>query len=98
MQRQTEMENTMRMAHLEFMSSLEKALDLLEKDIDEAAAMSSLCTDEWCNATEGVIDELHKCIYSISEPRWLTKEDTQGIRRLRERVKGLYARYQSIRP
>ncbi|MEW6594034.1 MAG: hypothetical protein AB1413_04095 [Thermodesulfobacteriota bacterium] len=97
MQRQIEMENTMLIAHREFMANLAKSLDILEKEISEAATMTSICTDEWCNATEGVIDELHKCIYSISEPRWLTKEDTQGIKKLREKVKNLYAKYKSIR-
>lgn len=95
MQKQTDMELAMLTAHREFMNGLEKALEMLEKDIAEAGEMSHICTDEWCQATESVIDELHKSIYSISEPRWLSSEDSQKIRDLRQRVKNLYAQYKA---
>ena len=95
MQKQTDMELAMLTAHREFMTGLEKAIDLLEKDIAEAGEMSHICTDEWCRATESVIDELHKSIYAISEPRWLTNEDSEKIRNLRQRVKNLYAQYRA---
>jgi hypothetical protein len=98
MQRQIEMEETMLRAHREFMINLEKSIELLAQDISEAAEMTEICTDEWCNATENVVDELHKCIYSISEPRWLTEEDSKKISNLRRRVHDLYAQYKSIRP
>jgi len=91
------MENTMLRAHREFMDGLRKSLDIMDKDITEASEMSNICTNEWCNATEGVIDELHKCVYSISEPRWLTKEDSLAIRNLRNRIKDLYLKYKSVR-
>lgn len=95
MQRQIQMEETMVLAHREFMTNLEKTIDLLGQDIDEATEMTQICTDEWCNATEDVIDELHKCIYSISEPRWLTAEDSKKISQLRRRVHDLYAKHKS---
>lgn len=97
MQRQVDMENSMLLAHREFVTNLDKSLDMLDRDIDEAEEMTHICTDEWCLATEDVIDELHKCIYSISEPRWSSKEDSENIRRLRNRVKGIYLKYKSVR-
>lgn len=97
MQKQIDMENAMLMAHRDFVANLEKSLDMLDKDIDEAAEMSQICTDEWCLATEDVIDELHKSIYSISEPRWATNEDSKHIRSLRNRVRDLYAKYKSVK-
>ena len=97
MQRQIEMEETMLMAHREFTTNLEKSIELLAQDISEAAEMTQICTDEWCNATENVVDELHKCIYSMSEPRWLTEEDSKKISNLRHRVHDIYAQYKSIR-
>lgn len=97
MQRQVQMEEAMILAHREFMSNLEKSIDLLEHDIDEAAEMTQICTDEWCLSTEGVVDELAKVIYSISEPRWLTDEDSKKISHLRHRTHDLYAKYKSVR-
>jgi hypothetical protein len=55
--------------------------------------MSSICTDEWCKATENYIDDLHKSIYSISEPRWFSGEETKKIRSLRNRIKDLYVKF-----
>ncbi len=96
MQRQIEMENTMLRAHREFMENLDKSLDLLDKDINEASEMTHICTDEWCRSTESVLDELAKLIYSLSEPRWLKDEDSKKISGLRCRVHDLYARYRSM--
>ena len=42
----------------DFIHSMEESLNMLEKDIDEAAEMSEKCTGEWCEATEHVIDVL----------------------------------------
>lgn len=97
MQRQIEMEETMLLAHREFMSNLDNSLGMLDKDISEAAEMTQICTDEWCLSTEGVLDELAKVIYSISEPRWLTDEDSKKISQLRHRVHDLYAKYKNVR-
>ena len=97
MQKQIDMENAMLMAHREFVTNLEKSLGMLDEDISEAAEMTHICTDEWCLATEDVIDELHICIYSISEPRWATNEDSKKIRNLRNRVKELYRKYKSVK-
>jgi hypothetical protein len=79
----------------EFIQNMEKSLDILEKGIDEAAEMRQICTDEWCQATEHVIDELSNSIFSISEPRWASEEDSKKIRALRRRVHDLYAKYKS---
>jgi hypothetical protein len=97
MKRQIEMEETMLRAHREFMSHLEKSLDLLTQDIDEAKEMTHICTDEWCLATESVLDELAKVIFAISEPRWLSKEDSKKISALRHRIHDLYARYKAVK-
>ena len=96
MQRQTEMENSMLQAHREFVTNLNKSVDMLDGDIKEAAGMTEICTEEWCFAIEDVIDELHKCIYSISEPRWLTEDDSKALRDLRRRVRDIYVKYKGI--
>ncbi len=97
MQRQKQMEESFLKAHREFMDNLGESIELLEQDIEETAEMEKICTDEWCQATETNLDELSKLVYSISEPRWLTSEDSKFISGLRRRVHDLYAQYRSMK-
>lgn len=96
MQKQKDMENTMLMTHRNFIEGLEKSISILEKDLGEAGEMEHVCSDEWCQAIEDYIDELHKSIYSISEPRWATAGDSEKIKELRKRIKKLYTKYEKI--
>jgi DNA polymerase III delta prime subunit len=93
MQQQKDMEATMLLAHRQFVEELNKALDILDKEIKEAQEMENICTGEWCYSTDVVIDELHKQVFSISEPRWATDEDSKKIKALRRRIKDLYVRF-----
>ncbi|WP_045221883.1 hypothetical protein [Desulfonatronum thioautotrophicum] len=79
-----------------YVAALEKSLDELERDIEEAAGMTEVCTDEWCAAAEHVIDELNKSLYAISEPRWSSEEDSRRIKELKRRVYDLYAKYRNL--
>ena len=79
-----------------FVNSMEKSLNQLEKDIKEADEMANICTDEWCESTEHVIDELSNALFSISEPRWATKEDSEKIKSLKRKVHDLYANYRDV--
>jgi hypothetical protein len=79
-----------------FAQSLEKSIRLLDADIKEAKYMASKCTDEWCSATEHVIDELNNALFSISEPRWSDAEVTNKIKGLKHRVHDLYANYNIV--
>jgi hypothetical protein len=93
MAQQKQIEESFLRAHREFITNLNASLDILEKDIAEVAEMGQICTDEWCKATENVLDELAKAVYSISEPRWLSDEDSLKIKCLRERIHNLYGKY-----
>jgi hypothetical protein len=93
MQKQKDMEATMLLAHREFVDQLNRALDILDQEIKEAQEMENICTNEWCYTTDVVIDELHKQVYSISEPRWASTEDSQKIKDLRRRIKELYVNF-----
>ncbi len=79
----------------EFISSMEKSLDTLEKGLAEAEEMSNICTGEWCEATEHVIDELSNSLFSISEPSWSSDEDSKKIKILKRKVHDLYAKYKT---
>jgi hypothetical protein len=79
-----------------FIQSLEKSLRLLDADIREAKQMAGKCTDEWCAATEHVIDDLSNALFSISEPRWTDAAVSKKIKELKHRVHDLYADYRQV--
>lgn len=93
MKQQKVMEESFLRAHREFITNLTASLELVDKDIGETKEMQRICTDEWCQATEHNLDELAKIIFSISEPRWLTDEDSKKIKMLRQRIHDLYSKY-----
>lgn len=97
MLRQKDMEHNMLMAHRQFISGLEESLDMLNEDIKSVEGVSGECTDEWCNSREDFLDYLHKSIYSLSEPRWAGKEDSQKILELRNRIKDLYVHFKEAK-
>ena len=78
-----------------FIGNMEKSLEMLENGINEASEMTDICTSEWCVATEHVIDELSNSLFSISEPSWASKEDSDKIKALKKRLHDLYAKYKS---
>jgi len=94
---QKDMEYNMLMAHRQFISGLEKSLDMLKDDIDEVEGIGGDCTDEWCKSREDFLDYLHKSIYAISEPRWADRKDSRKIHELRDRIKDLYGHFTGSR-
>jgi hypothetical protein len=96
MEQQKKMEQSFLVAHRDFVTNLKSSVDMIASDINEANEMQQICTDEWCMATESYLDELAKMIYSISEPRWASDEDSKEISDLRRRVHDLYAKYKSV--
>ena len=79
----------------EHLGNMEESLDILEKGLNEAAQMTEICTDEWCMATEHVIDDLSNSLFSISERAWASDEDTKKLKALKRRVHDLYVQYKS---
>ena len=79
----------------QFVNNLEKPVDLVEKQLNEAAEIPEICTSEWCQATEHVLDELGNFLYSISEPRGASEEDSKRLKKLKQRLHDLYAQYKS---
>ena len=97
MLKQKDMEDTMLFAHENFMDNLEKSMNILESELKQAKEMSTICNDEWCLATESYIDDMHKSIYSISEPRWLPTKDSKRLKDLRTKVRNLYREFAHIK-
>ncbi len=91
-----EIQQEMNEAWNTYVEALEKSLDMIEKDIEEAKEMASVCTNEWCNATEHVLDELGNALFSISEPRWSSDEDSKRIKALKRRLYDIYVNYRGV--
>ena len=79
-----------------FVDSLDQSLVRLEKDLEEGKEMRDICTDEWCRATEHYIDDIGNALFSISEPRWASEEDSKKIKNLKRRLHDLYAEYKGV--
>lgn len=97
MERQKKMEESFLITHREFVKNLSDSIKILQDDINETAEMERICTDEWCRATESTLDEIAKMVFSISEPRWCSADDSRRIVDLRHQVHDLYAKYKSAR-
>ncbi len=80
----------------QLLCNMRESIDSLEKGIAEAMEMREVCTDEWCVATEHVIDDLSNALFSISEPRWASDEDSRKLKELRWKMHELYAKYKSV--
>jgi len=93
---QTQVQSSVVKSWKQLVKSMEESLDLLEKGIDEASEMRHICTDEWCVATEHVLDELSNSLFSISEPRWASEEDGKKLRALKRKVHDLYGKYKVV--
>lgn len=96
MKRQNEMVESFMTSGHDFTDNLERSINLLEREIDEAAEMGDICTDEWCLATEHNLDELANMLYSISEPRWASDNSSRKISASRDRMHNLYSKFRSI--
>ena len=92
---QVNIQNNVLESWREHLNNLEESLNFLEKGLDEAEEMSNICTDEWCAATEHVIDDLSNSLFSITEPSWASDEDSEKLKALRRRLHDMYAKYKS---
>jgi hypothetical protein len=95
MPKQTPLNENLVQNYRQFIHNLEKSLDLVEDQLNEAAEMTEICTSEWCEATDHVMDDLGNFLFSISEPKGASEEDTQRLKGLKRRLHDLYAQYKS---
>ncbi len=79
-----------------WMDGLEETLDEVHECLNQARDVQEVCTDEWCEATDTLLDDLHHVLFSISEPGWTSEEDSRKIRDLRKRVRKAYERFEEI--
>jgi hypothetical protein len=96
MKQQKVMVESFLMAHRDFMKGLDNSFSIIERDLDKAANFDVRCKGEWCSKMESSIDELANSIYSISEPRWSSDQDSKMITNMRHRVHDIYAKFKGI--
>ena len=83
-------------AQKEFICQLEKAINALETQIKEADDVEHSGHAEWERSIGGYIDELHRVIFSLAEPRYGSEEDHQKIAALRSKLKDLYRDFKNM--
>jgi dsDNA-specific endonuclease/ATPase MutS2 len=93
---QMKAENSLLSGWRVLIKSIGESIDSLERGIEEAESMSTVCTPEWCLANERIMDELNNRIFSISEPAWASDEDSARLKALRRRLHDLYQRHRSL--
>lgn len=91
-----EIQQEMAQAWGTYLAALGKSIALMEKRIEEAKDLAAVCNNEWCQATEHVIDDLANALFSISEPRWLDDAQSKQLKRLKHKLHDIYANYRGI--
>lgn len=79
-----------------FAKAMSDSLDALEKEISSTSKCSHCCADEGCLSIEHHIDKLHNELYSMSEPRFDSPEDTKKFHELKERLHRLYVKMEEV--
>lgn len=79
-----------------YLAALGKSIALMEKRLAEAKELAAVCNNEWCMATEHVIDDLANALFSISEPRWLDDRESKKLKALKHKLHDIYADYRGI--
>ncbi|MFP4348074.1 MAG: hypothetical protein ACOCWY_05655 [Thermodesulfobacteriota bacterium] len=79
-----------------YLNQLDQSLTKIEENLNEASGMTDVCTDEWCEATEHVIDDIANSLFTIHEPKFSSPEDSKRIKDLKKRVYELYANYKDV--
>jgi len=77
---------------ISFSESFHDSMGRLEEIVDDVAEMREVCTGEWCEATECMLDEATVAAFAISEPHWAISEDSQKLKELKRRIHDLHAR------
>ncbi len=91
-----QLQETLVGAQADFINQLEEATNRLEQEIREAADVEKAGRADWERSIGGYIDELHRVIFSLAEPRYGSEKEHQKIAELRKRLKDLYADFKNM--
>ncbi len=91
-----QLQETLVGAQKEFLEQIEDAINRLEAEIKEASEVEHAGRADWERSIGGYIDELHRVIFSLAEPRYGSEEDHKKIADLRQKLKDLYADFKNM--
>jgi len=74
----------------EFSDSFQSSVGRLEEMVNDVVEMREVCRDEWCDATECMLDEATVAAFAVSEPHWASGEDSRRLKVLKKRIHDLH--------
>jgi hypothetical protein len=73
-----------------FSDSFEDSLQRLEEMVNDVSDLRQVCRDEWCEATECLLGEATVAAFAISEPHWVSNEDSKKLRDIKKKIHDLH--------
>jgi hypothetical protein len=73
-----------------FGNAMEGSCESLERELEEVNSLRCACGGEWQLSAEHTADMLENDLYSISEPRWGSEEESRWLKNLRCRLHRFY--------
>lgn len=73
-----------------FGGAMESSIKEMDHDLKEVNDFFCGCNDEWCLSAEHVADSLGNELFSVSEPRWGSAEQSWRLKELRCRLHRFY--------
>ncbi|HSR36752.1 MAG TPA: hypothetical protein VLL73_06180 [Desulfurivibrionaceae bacterium] len=74
-----------------FGGAMESSLEGIDRDLSEVGEVFCGCNHEWRLSAEHTTDMLENELFSISEPRWGSEEQSMRLKNLRCRLHRFYS-------
>jgi hypothetical protein len=74
-----------------YADGLHESLETLEQEISDVEDLRKVCKDEWCVATECLLQEATVSAFAISEPHWASPEDSRKLKEIKKKIHDLHA-------
>jgi len=78
----------------DYLDALQQVLNNLETEV-EAAESKSYCTEDWCRATEKILEDFFHLIFSLHVPSFIQEHESEKLYNLKKKVQRLYTRFRS---
>ncbi|SRR6056297_3513058 len=79
-----------------YLNKLDDSLTKLEKHITDTGKKTDYCTEDWCLATENVLQDLFHTLFTLHVPKTASKEDDHRLAQLRQRAQNLYGQFKTV--
>lgn len=79
-----------------YMEGLSASMRNMEQAVSEAEEKPMACSDSWCANAREMLDDLNHQLFTIHEPKWTSKEDSDRIKDMKRDIHDIYARLSSV--